>query len=821
MEHLEGESLADRLGRGALPLDEALRVGAQVADALDKAHRQGIVHRDLKPGNVMLTRSGAKLLDFGLAKVGLDDTAGELGATAAPTRASLTQAGAILGTFQYMAPEQLEGKEADARTDLFAFGVMFYEMLAGRRAFESESQARLISAIMTAQPAPLDSVLPDGVSPAVSRVVTSCLEKDPDERRQSAGDLKRELAWIASGGADSQASSPGAVSVPAPVRTSAPAPAWLPWSVAVLGLVLGAVGWLARTPSDEGQTYVSVGVQPSAQLGGPVPWVTRTEFALTADGRTVVFAGAPEGSQVLRLYRRDLDQPQAVPIDGTEGARMPVLSPDDQWVAYVAGRAIHKVRLDGGLPVEVGGVPWFPRGIDWGDDDTIAYDHREGISSMPADGGAPTALTVVDDAAEEVFHLLPSLLPGSEAVLFTVQRSLFQWDQSDVVVERIGSGERQVLVEGAADARYVDSGHLLFVREATLMAVPFDLERLEVTGGEVALVQDVSQSINLIDSDGDTGAAQYDVSAGGHLMYLSGGVPPDSVAQLAWVGTDGAVTPLFDERAAYWSVRLSPDGRRIAYTTTGRDAGVWVRDLERGVTTRLSDGLSLTAIWTRDGRAVTFDRVEREFPNLHQRVADASQPAEPLRASDAAEFPAGWTVDGQLLFSDNGDRLSLWNATDGTVTTLSEGEGNAVNPELSPDGRWMAYSGWAGDRFQIFVRPFPGPGPRTQVSIQGGYSPKWSEDGREISYVSYNDAENPDSYMMRVDIQTGAELEIGQPEQGFGWRYGMSRPVSRFDRAPDGRYLIGIHEQTEPPPRTHLRLITSWVDELPERVPGQ
>ena len=359
MEHLEGETLAERLERGALPLDEALGVGIQVADALDKAHRQGIVHRDLKPANVMLTKGGAarrgspqaKLLDFGLAKLEPVSPAATPTATDASTRTDLTQAGTVLGTFQYMAPEQLEDKDADARTDLFAFGVLLYEMVTGRKAFEGESQASLISAIMTAQPAPVGDLVPAG-SPAFERLLTTCLAKDQDERWQSAGDLRRELAWVAEGGGVEE-------QPPAPASPVAGWSRWVPWGVAVLGLSAGLVAVTVWRPAGEPRvTHVSVGLQPAAHLGDSSDLVTgRNAMALSGDGRTLYFVGGAAGApDDRRLYRRVLDQSEATPLDGTEGAALPFLSPDGEWIAFFTSEgALLKAPTAGGLPVTIGG----------------------------------------------------------------------------------------------------------------------------------------------------------------------------------------------------------------------------------------------------------------------------------------------------------------------------------------------------------------------------------------------------------------------------------------------------------------------------------
>ena len=690
------------------------------------------------------------------------------GVTTAATQASLTQAGTVLGTFHYMAPEQLEGKEADARTDLFAFGVMLYEMVTGRRAFTGDSQAGLITAIMTAQPESLTMGATAFESLALQRLVTVCLEKDPDERWQSAGDLRRELVWIA-GGSGGQPTGGGTAPLsPVEATSAAPEPAWrrwLPWGLAATAMLVAVGVWTLRPRVDPGRTHVSIGVQPAGQLGGASARVFQNTLALSADGVSLVFVGAPEDSFDVQLYRRDLHQPEAVPIPGTEGAAQPMLSPDGRWVGFTVARRLFKVDAAGGLPVEIIELRSRPRGVHWTAADTIVFGQQNGIFQVSADGGAPERLTEVDRSAEEYQHTLPRMLPGGEAVLYTVQRALFRWEDADIVVQRIDTGERTVVVEGGADARYVDTGH---------------------------------------------------------LVYLPGGIAPDTESTVSWLDRDGNVARAFDDLAAYGSVRLSPTGERLAYTTTGSNAGVWVRDLRRGVTTQLSDGQSSFAIWTRDGEHVTFDRVDSGVPNLCWRVADASRPAEPLATSDAVEFPAVWSADDRrLIYSHNGSRLSVLHVEEGRREELFGHERPAMTPALSPDGRWLAYASFEAGSYQVFVRPFPGPGGRTQISVRGGLAPSWSADGRELFFLTQTDAQNQQRYMMRVDVALEPTPVVGRPARMFEWDHVISTPVRRYDVASDGRFLIAVAEDLDTVPRGHVRLIDSWAGTLVERVPAR
>ena len=451
MEHIEGDTLADRLKKGALPLDQALQYGIEIADALDKAHRQGVVHRDLKPGNIMLTKSGAKLLDFGLAKMSVAKT-DAAGLSALPTEAQpLTKEGSILGTFQYMAPEQLEGKEADARTDIFAFGSVLYEMVTGRRAFEGKSQASLIAAILEHEP-PVMSTLQTMTPPLLDHVVRTCLAKDPDERWQSAGDVERELNWIAEVGSES------GVSTPVGAR---PRSRDLAWGLSLLlaVVVTGVAVWQVTRPAETPRPVVRSSLPLPSGVG--LTGTGRPAVALSSDGPRLVYSANQQ------LYLRAMDQTEATPIRGTENARGPFFSPDGEWVGFSAERQLKKVAISGGASVRLCDAGGFGGvlGARWGADDTIVFGERgAGIMQVSADGGAPEVLIPLD-TTEEVGHG-PQVLPGEKAVLFTLGDGS-GWDDAQIVVHSLETGERKVLIESGKDARYVPTGHLVYVLDGT------------------------------------------------------------------------------------------------------------------------------------------------------------------------------------------------------------------------------------------------------------------------------------------------------------------------------------------------------------------
>ncbi len=518
MEYLEGETLTDRLVKGPLPTDQVLRYGIEMADALDKAHRQGIVHRDLKPGNVMLTKSGVKLLDFGLAKAferPLDAAGREQAAAAQHPLAkrnltalstvmggpNLTQEGTILGTFQYMAPEQLEGKETDARTDIFAFGAVLYEMATGKKAFEGKSQASLIAAILTADPAPVSAIQPM-TPPALDRVVKTCLAKDPEDRWQSAHDIGSELTWIAQGGSQAAlaAARPGARRKPVWIFTAA---------LLTAAAFAGFLGWKLGTGRMPPRPIIRFSLPLTSPLAVQEPW-WRPAIALSPDGRSLVYAAQRAGDT--QLYLRRLDQPESTPLPGTEGGSGPFFSPDGQWVGFFAGLKLLKVPIAGGAPVTVCEAA-SGRGASWGSDDTIVFagSFYGGLSRVPASGGTPRPLAVLDPKKGERSHRWPEILPGGKAVLFAVGVG-GSWDEARIVVQPVDTGDRRILVEGGSQPRYVPAGYIVYGRGGSLLAVPFDRQRLKVTGSPFQVVERVATE--------ESGAVEFTFSADGSLVYL-------------------------------------------------------------------------------------------------------------------------------------------------------------------------------------------------------------------------------------------------------------------------------------------------------------
>jgi len=803
LEYLEGETLADRLKKGALPFDQALRTGIEVADALDKAHRQGVVHRDLKPGNIMLTKSGAKLLDFGLAK--LAGAEGGSVESALPTQQkSLTAEGSILGTLQYMAPEQLEGKEADARTDIFAFGTVLYEMVTGRRAFQGKSQASLIGAILKDDPQPM-SELQSMSPPALDRVVKKCLAKDPEDRWQGAHDLMDELKWIAEGGGTALKAETSAV------RRSIPGGLSVLLAVLLLGAVLASVAvWSVMRPGPAAPlpvTRFAIHLPPGdefVRVGGGL--------AISPDGQNFVYL-ARRGSGTPQLYVRPMRQLEATPLPGTEGALDAFFSPDGQWIGFWAGGKLKKVPLTGGPPSILCDVGIL-QGASWGPDDTIFFSQGFAVASellrVSASGGTPEPVTVLDPGEEGQGQRWPEILPGGKAVLYTVWRSSF--DDASIAVQSLETGGRRILVEGGTFPRYVPTGHIVFARGSTLagslLAVPFDLERLEITGSPVPVLEDVGT------------AGQFSLSRDGSLIYASGTVLSNNL--LVWVDRQGVERSVTEILRAYRDPRLSPDGRRLAVTILdAKGEDVWVLDLGRGTLTRLTfgEGRSTRPLWSPDGERILFgsNRVEGTN-NIFSQFADGSGTAEQL-TTGAWRVPTSVSSDGRtIVFRQNSDmgrdigmvRLEGERKLEMLLQTSFE-EHTGM---LSPDDRWLAYVSNESGREEIYLTPFPGPGGKWQISTEGGTEPLWSRDGRELFYRS-------GEKMMAVAISTEPELTPGKPTLLFEGRYqtGLvgASPGSNYDVARDGRFVMIRAEEGSGP--TQINVVLNWFEELKRLVP--
>jgi serine/threonine-protein kinase len=797
LEYLEGETLAARLAHGPLQVQEALALAIQITEALDAAHRRGIVHRDLKPANVVMTKNGAKLLDFGLAK-GAARVATFSGGSIAPTREQeLTAQGSILGTLQYMAPEQIEGQEADARSDIFAFGVLLYEMLTGRKAFEGKSHASLIGAILKDQPPPVSVVQP--LSPqSLDRVLRRCLAKDPDDRWQTARDLASELRWIAeSDGGRVQGK------VPKPRRLWIERTAWF---VIALGLIAGTVWTFLRRPVATGTTRMTVMIPPTMDLqgGGGDRLV-----AMAPDGRSVAFVATSGGRT--EIYLRHADRFDPLPISGTEDGIDPFFSPDGQWIGFIGGSApsggvlsstdgkLKKVPIGGGPSTTLCGAA--NRGASWGPDGTIVFttSPTSGLFRIPAAGGTPEALTTL--GPNERSHRWPSFLPGGKAVLFSIQRSGGTFDDAAIAVRSLETSQQRIVAEGGASPIYLSTGHILFGRAGVLLAVPFDLRRLEVTGPPIRVFEGVAMNPN-------TGAEQYAVAAGS-IVYLPG-IASESRRELLWVDQRGIARPVGAEKRPYTELALSPNGQRIALAITAQNMDIWVYDIRRGTLNRVtfSPALDTSPIWAPDSRHVTFTSIRRAA-EIFQASFDGSGSEERLvDASGATVQARSWHPTGRWLAYEIAGNINVLSLTGHRKPEpLFATEFFEAFPAFSPDGQWIAYQSNETGRPEIYVRPFPGPGGKWQISKEGGLRPKWSHTGREIFFRA-------GGRLFSAPVTTVPTFTPGTPRLLFEGQY-----APPYDVASDGRFLMIRDEQ--PADRTQLRFVLNWFEELKPTLLGK
>jgi serine/threonine-protein kinase len=548
------------------------------------------------------------------------------------------------------------------------------------------------------------------------------------------------------------------------------------------------------------------------------------------DGRSIVFSAADGDRQ--QLYVRAVDQLEATPLPGTEGGSMPFTSPDGRWVGFWSSGALKKVPIDGSGPATMICATTLPYGASWGGDDTIVFsrDTDGGLWRVPAAGGTAQALIKPDAMKGEYKFLLPQILPGDGAVLFTVTHTgLPTWeDDTEVVVQVLATAERKVLAPGGADGRYLPSGHLLYLRRGTLMAVPFDLQQLTATGGAVALIADVMQSANTPSEPFESGAGQFSVSATGSLLYAPGGIFPDPDRSLAWVDRNGSAEPLPLSPRPYVMPRVSPDGSRVLVWTQG-DRNVWVHDLSRGVTTRLTfEGRNARAIWTPDGTRITYGSATAGPDNLFWRRSDGGGTTDRLASSESFQSPGAWAPDGKTLLFIQYPA----NRGDSDIWTLSlEGDRRPQQflqtpfdegfPDFSPDGRWLAYVSNQSGRAEVYVQPYPEPGARQQISVDGGTAPAWSRDGRELFYVTATSIGGQAALtrMMGVPVQLKPAFAAGTPRILFEGRYGATAQIRGYDVAPDGRRFLMVQQKDRPAMRVaDMIIVQNWVEELRQKV---
>jgi len=820
LELAEGETLQARLNRGPLPVDVALETCRELAEGLEAAHEKGIIHRDLKPGNIMITPEGkVKILDFGLAKAYGGETTG-VDIEKSPTiTAKMTEPGVILGTAAYMSPEQARGRAVDRRADIWAFGCVLYECLTGCRAFHGETVSDTLAHILKGEP---DwSKLPAETPTLINVLLRRCLQKDPKKRLHDIADARLEIETPVAFRSEAAT---------APRRFPIP---WLAAGAAVVflaGTLVDRV--LIRHPPSTLSTPLvtsTLKVAPGHWLDGmrraqEREWPSRTAMAISADSRFLVYSAIEEnpGPQAKpQLYLRRMEQGEAEPIAGTEGGINPFLSPDNRWVGFWADGKLKKVPIDGGAPATLCDDSVI-QGASWGPEDSIVFSGESaGLMRISADGGTAENLTLPDPTREEGSHSLPSWLPNGKGLLFTVKR--YAWDsQPRLALLDLDTREWVALLPDATDAKYVSTGHLVFLRQGTLMAVRFDLADLKVIGQPSPVVENVMQALVPWGAQ-NTGAGQFDVSGSGSLVYAPGGVLPDLQNSLVWVDQRGNEQPVSPLKMPFQAPRLSPDGRRIVYVTQARDWRVFVYDLNTGTNSRLThEGMSSRAIWSPGGDRIVFLRYVALNLNLFSQPFDGSSPMDRLTTSPFDQYPGSWASDGQTLalvedresHTDTGSDIALLEIGSGRVRPFLNSQFYEGFPEFSPDGRWIAYVSDESGRYEVYVRPFPGPGSKYQVSSQGGAQPLWARNGKQLFY-RWQDQ------VWAVDVRTDGGFSTGKPRLLFERPgYSPGNPTRSYDLSQDGqRFLMVKQEQRTPAPVTEMTLVQNWFEELKRLVP--
>jgi Tol biopolymer transport system component len=801
MELLDGETLAARLLRGPLPLRELLSIAIALTDALDKAHRKGLVHRDLTPGNVMLTSSGPKVLDFGLAKR-VTDGSNLNEATAEVSMDSLTAEGKLVGTFRYMSPEQIEGKEADARSDLFALGAVLYEMATGKRAFDGKTLASVVAAVLEREPTSVLELQP--LTPAaLERVIRTCLAKDPDQRFQSAHDLKLELEWIREGAGHSGR------------RLTAPSRAkreTLAWTLAVAGGLAAAVLGLASLSRQAPEQFVThAEILPAAGTSFTLFPGYMGPVTLSADGRYLAWA-AVDLHGTSELWVRPVDRGTARKLDGTQGALYPFWSPDSRALGFFADQKLKRIDVAGGTAITICDAD-SGRGGTWNRDGVILFapGSESPIFRVDAKGGEPVAVTALD-AERGGTHRFPRFLPDGEHFLYVngVGTPGSDWREGGVWVGSLDGGEARPLVRQTTQAEYAN-GYLLFVRSGSLMAQPFDAERLELRSAAVPLVERV-----FLARGGAMGA--FSVSQRDSLAYH----PAESGlrTELVWHDREGVeLGPMSGAEFHGAGVRVASDQHRavvVLEEMTRGDSNLWLFDLEAGVRRRLTadPAFDRYPAWSHDGRRVFFTSTREGGPGIYVKEVDGTGDETLIYRSESFDpIAQSASPDGRFLaiaaVTDSSDLLLLDLRGDAEPRPLVATEFDESGAQFSPDGRWLAYYSDESDGYQVYVLPFPGLDRKSRVSIDGGMEPRWRGDGRELFFAT------PEGKFLAAAVDgSGSSFEVGRVAELFELSR-MPPTDFEYDVTPDGeRFLIYAVADT---PQVPVHLVLNWTLGLADR----
>ena len=798
MEYLEGETLAGKLRNGSIGTDELLRYAIQIADALDKAHKKGLVHRDLKPGNVMITKDGAKLLDFGLAK--LKVTGGVVEGISGITKSTpLTGAGTIIGTLQYMSPEQLEGKEADSRSDIFSFGAVLYEMATGNRAFQGSSQASLIGAIMKEEPRSISQLQPMS-PPMLERTIKQCLEKDADNRWQSAGDLKRALQWISEGGSQ--------IGIPVSVSKKRKLNDKLLIGISTLLFVgIAVLGTLYFKKVSEPVEVVRTNVlEPE---GNEFSTFAGGGFAISPDGLKLVFTAHDSSGGDDFLWVRPLNSLTALKLPGTENPFFPFWSPDSRYIGFFVAGKLKKILASGGPSLSLCDAP-AGRGGSWNKNDIILFApdfEKSVIHKVAAAGGIATPVTVLDTAFKDYTHRWVEFLPDDKHFLYYARTQREAGGEQDAIcLGSLETEETKRLFPAKSNMAFAN-GNILFMREGALMAQPFDASGLELAGDAIPIAENVSY-LN------DWHRGVFSASPSGHLVYRVGDVAQGS--NLLIVDRQGQVLDTVGDQAPQYGPKVSHDGKFITIDIsdqTGVNTNIWIHDIERGIKTKFTFGINTdrSPIWSPDDKQMIYASIATDSNRIYLKSVGGADSAKMLYQSAYQMFISDWSNNGQFVaFTHQTGKLDIW-----ILPILSGGEPypylqtpfNEGQPVFSPDGRWLAYSSNETDKPEVYVAPFPNHTGKWQVSTNRGTRPRWSTDGTKIYYFDQKDK------IMVADVDgKGASFKIGQVQPLF--QFDNPFFTGRiFDVFPDGeRFLLNVYPAGQS--KSQAMLVQNWAEEL-------
>jgi serine/threonine protein kinase len=802
MELVGGETLAERVKKGPLPIEEALEVCRQIAEGLEAAHEKGIIHRDLKPANVKITPEGkVKVLDFGLAKAFEKAVSGESGGVDPSKSPTITvessHSGVILGTAAYMSPEQARGKPLDKRTDIWSFGCVLFEAITGRQAFKGDTISDCIAAILKSEPN--WKAMPETTPLKLRDLLRRCLQKDPHNRLHDIADARIDIQDILTGSSIEM------------VPTVRRAPMWrtLFWASISLVLILICVllwsPWHTNHPSEQLLSRLVIPT-PSLIQSQTVSASSGNIIVISPDGTKLVYVA--EHEKTMRLHLREIDKFTANPIPGLGEAYAPFFSPDAQWLGFFHDGKLMKLLLSGGQPSILCDAP-APVGGIWGPDGTIIFGARgEGLMRISSDGGEPEAITAIDFEQGEWIHVASEFLPGEKEVLYTA------FNGSGVALHitalNLETRKQQIIIEGGSQAHYAPTGHLVYSQKSSLLAAPFDIINLRITGPSIAILDGIMTNPGA--------GAQASFSKNGTLIYVQG-LEQATERMLVWVNRQGQSQPVMEEKRRFYGPRISPDGKKLAMWIEGQ---VWIYDIARGTLRRLtSEGQNFWPVWTPDGQRVTFPSIRMGSPdvNLFWKPVDGSTSSERLTQGQYGQQPFSWTPDGKvLLFHQSVHPTTGWDILmlpidgESTPSPFLDSQFNERRPSLFPDGRWLAYESDESGRPEIYVTTFPNPGSRWQISTQGGSEPAWSRNGRELYY------RNVDK-MMAVDIMTEPEFTPAKPRLLFEGKYFSVIYGRNYDITPDGQQFVMVKLIEEESVATQINVVLNWFEEIKRLVP--